>query len=145
METHPWLKSAQFRINNELTCGINETIERSIATTFSTPTTLLIDSSRFSNWFLLVRVTARVIVFVDTLKGYGKHSATMEDLEKAKFLLHQQFQQETFGGTYNQLRTKQQVDNKDKLQQLSPFLESGIIRARGDYETHLHQTLQSIH
>ena len=69
--------------------------------------------------------------FVDTLKGNGKRSITIEDLEKAKLLLYQQSQQETFGDTYNQLRTKQQVENKDKLQQLSPFLDSGIIRARG--------------
>ena len=55
----------------------------------------------------------------------------MEDLEKAKLLLYQQSQQETFGDTYNQLRTKQQVENKNKLQELSPFLDNGIIRARG--------------
>ena len=94
-------------------------------------TTPLIDSSRFSDWFRSARVTARVIVFVDTLKGNGKRSTTMEDLEKAKLLLYQQHQQETFGDTYNQIRTKQQVENKDKLQQLSPLLDNGIIRARG--------------
>ena len=55
----------------------------------------------------------------------------MEDLEKAKLLLYQQSQQETFGDTYSQLRTKQQVENKYQLQQLSPFLDNGIIRARG--------------
>ena len=106
-------------------------MEQSNATTVSPSTTPLIDSSRFSDWFRLVRVTARVIVFVDTLKGNGKRSTTMEDLEKAKLLLYQQSQQETFGDIYNQLRTKQQVENKDKLQQLSPFLDNGVIRARG--------------
>ena len=79
--------------------GVNETMERSNDTTVGPPTTLLIDSSQFSNWFRLVRVTARFIVFVDTLKGNSKRSATMEDLEEAKFLLHQQSQQETIGDT----------------------------------------------
>ena len=102
-------------------------MEQSNATTVSPPTTPLIDSSSFSDWFRLVRVTARVIVFVDTLKGNGKRSTTMEDLEKTKLLLYQQSQQETFGDTYNQLRIKQQVKNNDKLQQLSPFLDNVII------------------
>ena len=106
-------------------------MEQSNSTTVSPSTTPVIDSSRFSDWFRLVRVTARVIVFVDTLNGNSKRSTTMEDLEKAKLLLYQQSQQETFGETYNLLRTKQQVENKDKLQQLSPFLDNGIIRARG--------------
>ena len=68
----------------------------------------------------------------------------MEDLEKAKFLLYQPPQQQTFGVTHNQLQTKQQVDNKDKLQQLSPFLDNGIIRLRDDFETHLYRTQESI-
>ena len=55
----------------------------------------------------------------------------MEDLEKAELLLYQQSQQQTFDDTYNQLRTKQQVENKDKLLQLSHFIDNGIIRARG--------------
>ena len=55
----------------------------------------------------------------------------MEDLEKAKLLLYQQSQQETFGDTYNQLPTKQQVENKEKLQQVSPFLGNCVILARG--------------
>ena len=55
----------------------------------------------------------------------------MKDLEKARLLLYQQSQQETFADTYNQLRTKQQVENKNKLQTLAPFLDNGIIRARG--------------
>ena len=55
-------------------------MDQSNATTVSPSTTPLIDSSRFSDWFQLVRVTARVIVFVDTLKGNGKRSTTMEDL-----------------------------------------------------------------
>ena len=106
-------------------------MEQSNATTVIPSTTPLIDSSRFSDWSRLVRVNDRVIVFVDTLEGNGKRSTTMEALEKANLLLYQQSQQENFGDTYNQLRTKQQVENKDKLQQLSPFLDNGIIRAQG--------------
>ena len=106
-------------------------MERSNATTFSPSATTLIHSSRFSNWLRLIRVTARVIVFVDTLKKNGKRAATMEDEEKVKLPFYQQPQEEIFGDTYNQLRTKQQVDNKDKLQHLSLFLDNGIIRARG--------------
>ena len=40
----------------------------------------------------------------------------MENLEKVRFLLFQPSQREIFYDTDNQLRTKQQADNKDKLQ-----------------------------
>ena len=85
-----WLDAPQILLNNEPNWGTNEIMEQSNPTTVSPSTTPLIDSSRFSDWFRLVRVTARVIVFVDTLKGNGKRSTTMEDLEKAKLLLYQQ-------------------------------------------------------
>ena len=90
-------------------------MERSNATTVIPPTTPLVDFSQISNWFRLVRVTAQIIVFVDTLKGNGKRTTIMEDLEKAKLLLYKQSQWETFVKTFNQLQTKQQVDNKNKL------------------------------
>ena len=139
-----WLDAPQFLLNNEPDWGIKEILEQNKATTVSPSTTPLIDSSRFSDWFRLVRVTARVIVFVDTLKGNGKRSTTMKDLEKAKLLLYQQSQQETFGDTYNQLRTKQQVQNEDEQQQLSPFSTTVLFAREDDYETHLYRTQQSI-
>ena len=104
-----WLDALQFLLNNEPTWEINETLERSKATTTSPQTTPLINSSRFSNWFRLVRHTARVMFFDGSMKGNCKRPANLEDLEKAKLLLYQQSQQETFFENYNQLQTKQQV------------------------------------
>ena len=112
-----WLDALQFLLNNEPTWEIKETLERSKATTTSPPTTPLISSSRFSNWFRLDRDTAGAMFFDGSMKGNCKLPANLDDLEKAKLLLYQQSQQETFVDNYNQLQTKQQVDNKDKLQQ----------------------------
>ena len=71
-EAKLWLDAPQFQLNNEPIWKIYEILERSNATTVSPPTRPLIDSSRFSDWFRLVRVTNCVIVFFDTLKGNSK-------------------------------------------------------------------------
>ena len=139
-----WFDAPQFLLNNEPIWVTNQIMEQSNATTVSPSTTPLIISSRFSDWFRLVRVTARVIVFVGTLKGNGKRSTTMEELEKLSSSFINSPSKKPLVTPRINYEPNNKLKTKTNCNSCHLFSTTVLFAREDDYETDLYRTQQSI-
>ncbi|XP_064629237.1 uncharacterized protein LOC135488532 [Lineus longissimus] len=106
---------------------------RTLTTVVSEP---IIDSTRYSKWIRLVRVTSWVLRFVKLLRipqeqRCSSSSLTATEIEEAELYWVKWIQQDRYGEVIARLQEKQQVSSR-QLKSLDPFLDdSGILRVGG--------------
>ena len=77
-----------------------------------------------------MRARARVFLFMDNLKTKERRALALEDIDKARSHLFQVSQLNSFSGTVKDLINGKDLQKKDRLLSLSPFVKDGIIRVR---------------
>ena len=90
----------------------------------------VIQWERFSNFNRLVNTVAYV------QRALNKHKpatlvVSIEEREKAKATTFKLLQQEQFGKELKSLKAKKEIPKGSKILQFSPFLDEGLIRAKG--------------
>ena len=105
--------------------------EKTNVTTIQQPVKAIIDVEIFSKWTKLLKATAQVFRFIDIIKTKQKRALNCTDIEKSRNHLFKASQQTSFGTSICLLNQKKSLPTKDKLLQLSPFLQDNILRVGG--------------
>ena len=105
--------------------------EKTNVTTIQQPVNAVIDIERFSKWTKLLKATAQVFRFLDIIKTKQKTALNCTDIEKSRSHLFKASQQNSFGTSICLMKQKKSLPTKDKLLELSPFLQDNILRVGG--------------
>ncbi|CAK1597101.1 unnamed protein product [Parnassius mnemosyne] len=88
------------------------------------------DIERFSSYERLVRATARILQFVDAMRGKA-HGLTLDHIQKAERMWIERSQQESFAEDISRLQKGRNLATGSALRKLDPIFEDGVLRARG--------------
>ena len=86
---------------------------------------------KFSKWTRFLRATARVFLFMNNLKTKERRALALEDIDNARSYLFQVSQLNLVSGTVKDLINGKDLQKKDRLLCLSPFVKDGILRVGG--------------
>lgn len=91
------------------------------------------DPARFSRYEVLVRATARVLVFIDKCR---RRATGMDHrhIQRAETELIRQAQEDSFGEDMARLRSARPLTKTSRLYRLDPVIEDGVLRVRGRIE-----------
>ena len=97
-----------------------------------TPATLL-DPSRYSSYWRLLRVTAWIFRFIWNIRRTHRSSGELTALEFTQALLHwiKSVQAEFFSAELDALQKTDDLPRESKITRFNPFLEDGLIRLGG--------------
>ncbi|XP_013138000.1 PREDICTED: uncharacterized protein LOC106102927 [Papilio polytes] len=85
---------------------------------------------RFSSHERLIRATARVLQFIERLRGKAAR-LELRHLKESEDLWIKQSQREAFSDEIERLSKGKDIHNGSALRKLDPVLENGVLRARG--------------
>ena len=126
-----WLTPPSFLFESKDSWNKILSAEKTNVTTIQQPVKSIIDVKRFSKWTKLLKTTAQVFRFLDIIKTKQKRAPNCTDIEKSRNHVFKASQQTSFGASICLLNQKKSLPTKDKLLQLSPFLQDNILRACG--------------
>jgi hypothetical protein len=93
----------------------------------------LVDASKFSSYWKLVRTTAWVFRFLQNVRGKEKSAGELTTTELAAARMHmvRVLQRETFTSELGSLQKNSALPSNSKIARNNPFLEDGLIRLGG--------------
>ena len=127
-----WLTPPSFLLEQKDSWNKILSAEKTNVTTIQQPVKAIIDVERFSKWIKLLKAIAQVFCFLDIIKTKQKRALNCTDIEKSRNHLFKASQQNSFGTSICLLNQKKSLPTKDKLLQLSPFLQGNILRVGGE-------------
>ncbi|XP_075253221.1 uncharacterized protein LOC142345022 [Convolutriloba macropyga] len=123
-----WLTPPSFLFEPKDSWNTILSAEKINVTKIQQPVKAIIDVERFSKWTKLLKATAQVFRFLDINKTKQKRALNCTDIEKSRNRLSKASQQTFFGTSICLLNQKKSFPTKNKLLQLSPFLQDIFLR-----------------
>jgi hypothetical protein len=143
-ENSRWFRGPSFLLNEESEWPENRQIVspcseelRSLHVHVEAKDKQLIDHSRFSNYWVLVRTICLVVRGVRNALARVRNEAQFEgpytagELEVAEKILFKQIQHEAYSCEIEALKNGEEIPSNSPLFKLSPYLEEGILRVAG--------------